>query len=403
MEILRAGIVGCGLIATEAHLAAFRSLPDVEVVAISDLSLDRMAQYAGRLGRPGVRMYTDYRELLAQSDVDFISAAVPPGVHHRVVMDAARAGKHVLCEKPIAASLKEADEMIAAMRDHGRHFAIYNNYLFFPDTRCIQDVVRSGSIGQVRRFYIQAWGLGMDVEDFMRYEPVWEPWKYDTLISGGGLMMDFGVHTAYLSEAYMGRPVRRLEARMERITQADIGVEDYILVRLDFDGGYGTLDLSWHPAVHTDTRLLQSGSSALLGEKGLVEIAYRGRGEGPHSPVEKVSVRTAEGEAVHLMPFVDSTRSKLIASFAGAIRTFAEGIRSGRRDTTSAELGRRGLEIVLASYQSAALEVPVELPLPPDSPVYQLGVRGIAQLGPSVPKAAVVRQRNLYGLNKPRK
>ena len=132
---MRFGLIGCGWIVERDHIPAMLQSERVDIVAVADVSPER-ARLAGRIaGLPESACLTDYRALLDRSDVDIVSVASPPGTRLKIVRDAAAAGKHIVCEKPFALSLADADEMIAACEAADVTLGIYHNYLYYFEHR----------------------------------------------------------------------------------------------------------------------------------------------------------------------------------------------------------------------------------------------------------------------------
>src|SRR5215470_6176822 len=145
---LRVGLIGCGNIARSAHLPAMRSLRDrVSLVAAADLNREAAQAAAAPWGADA---YTDGREIIGRPDVDVIVIATPEAAHREWTVAAASAGKHVLCEKPMAPSLEDADAMIAACRGAGVHLMIGHSRRFTRRYMEIRRAIDRGEIGTVR-------------------------------------------------------------------------------------------------------------------------------------------------------------------------------------------------------------------------------------------------------------
>lgn len=148
MKKLRWGLIGCGGIARSAHIPAMVSLRDrVDLVATSDLSLKSAEEAAMPWG---AEAYSDFRALLNRNDVDAVMIATPEFAHYEQVLAAAAAGKHILIEKPMANSLLEADEMLAACKAAGVRFMVGHSRRFTERYRAVRRAIDSGEIGPVR-------------------------------------------------------------------------------------------------------------------------------------------------------------------------------------------------------------------------------------------------------------
>jgi len=116
---MRFGLIGCGWIVERDHIPAMRQSDKVNIVATADVAAERARLAARIAGVADSAAYSDYRSLLERGDVDIVSVASPPSTRLQIIRDAAAAGKHIVCEKPIALSLAAADEMIAACQAAG--------------------------------------------------------------------------------------------------------------------------------------------------------------------------------------------------------------------------------------------------------------------------------------------
>src|ERR1035441_5445671 len=145
---MRFGLVGCGWIVERDHVPAMLRSDEVEIVATADVSPERSRLVGAIAGLKLDACYDDYHELLARDDVEVVSVATPPGTRVQIVRDAAAAGKHVVCEKPFALTLAEADEMIQACEAAGVTLSMYHNYLYYAEHRLAQKLIAEGAIGE---------------------------------------------------------------------------------------------------------------------------------------------------------------------------------------------------------------------------------------------------------------
>jgi predicted dehydrogenase len=147
--MLRLGIVGCGKVTTMFHLKAIEEVEEVAVTAVADLNGERVEGVRRKAGAE--RGYTDYRELLSDPDVDTVAVNTPPRFHEEMVVESLRAGKHVLCEKPLAQSVEGCVHIKDAQESSGLIVLPVHNYAFTPCLDRALDVIGSGEIGAVKR------------------------------------------------------------------------------------------------------------------------------------------------------------------------------------------------------------------------------------------------------------
>ena len=186
MSKIRVGIVGCGGIATLKHFPALKKQKSrIELVAFCDLELDRAQAAATAWGDPGAKVYTDYRELAADPNIDAVHVLTPNVSHAKITVAALLGGKHVLCEKPMAASSADAQTMLDAAKKSGKKLTIGYQNRFRNDTQILYRACRNGDLGDIyfakahatRRKGVPTWGVFPDKSK-----------------QGGGPLIDLGTH-----------------------------------------------------------------------------------------------------------------------------------------------------------------------------------------------------------------
>ena len=187
---LRFGFIGCGGIANEKHLTAMAVQPEAELAAFCDLSRERAEAAASKFGAPGAAVYTDYRQLLANRTIDAVHVLTPNATHCEIACAAMEAGKHVICEKPMAASLADAERMMATARRTGRLFTVSYQYRHFDANRAMKDYVDSGALGEI--YYAEANAIRR------RGVPTWGVFT-DKAAQGGGPLIDIATHALDLT------------------------------------------------------------------------------------------------------------------------------------------------------------------------------------------------------------
>jgi myo-inositol 2-dehydrogenase/D-chiro-inositol 1-dehydrogenase len=224
------GLIGCGGIARSAHLPAMAQLVEhVELRATADV--DAGASAAAAAGW-GAASFTDYREVLAHPGVMAVVIATPEYAHAEQVEAAAAAGKHVLCEKPIAPSLAEADRMISACARAGVQLLIGHSRRHTRRYQEVRAAVDRGDIGDVRLF--------RENERRSRGMPQvwWTPrhWTGNPQVSGGAPMMN-AIHEADLMRWFVGAEARSVTAEINVTIEGNVGVTDFISLTVAFENG----------------------------------------------------------------------------------------------------------------------------------------------------------------------
>src|SRR5262245_47319380 len=191
---LRVGVIGAGIGAT--HLAAYNQLPQVEVVALAGLDDDRVRRVAAEYKVP--QTYREYEQLLSAPGIDAVSVCLPNILHAPVTIDALRAGKHVLVEKPLARNADEGRAMIEAAQAADRVLMIAFNHRYRADVQWIKQYVESGALGKI--YYAKAhWMRRAGI-------PRLGSWFVSKEQSGGGPLVDLGVHVLDMAMYLIGEP-----------------------------------------------------------------------------------------------------------------------------------------------------------------------------------------------------
>ncbi|MCX5759216.1 MAG: Gfo/Idh/MocA family oxidoreductase [Candidatus Hydrogenedentes bacterium] len=188
--MIRVGLIGCGRIA-DLHYAGYADLTDVRIEAVCDTDADAVERRRREWGVP--RAYADYRDMLADPEIDAVEILTPQPSHEPMAIAAAQAGKHIAMQKPMTTSLEGADRMIAAARDAGVLFKVTDNYLFYPPIRFAKQLIEDGVIGEPQmirmKFIGGRWNGGWEVPS-----STWA-WRLQEVMEGRGIQtFDHGHH-----------------------------------------------------------------------------------------------------------------------------------------------------------------------------------------------------------------
>lgn len=255
---VRLGIIGGGLAVKWLHWPALERLKEqFQIVAVADVEPQAAQETAERAG--GVRWTRDYRDLLAADDVEAVLISLPIYLAAQVIMESVRAGKHVLCEKPLAANLAQAQEVLATVRHAPVVVEIAENYHYKAAIRQAKDWIAAGRVGQV--FLIDL--VNTYWHDISKGFSS-TPWRWDTQYRGGPIL-DAGVHqTALLRE--LGGEVEQLQA-FTRGVHRDLRGPDTLVLNLRFrSGALGRLMFS-AAAVETQKVFVDA---TVLGSEGTI-------------------------------------------------------------------------------------------------------------------------------------
>jgi predicted dehydrogenase len=223
---VRVGFIGCGGIAHQKHLPGMEQekVNGVELAAFCDLIPERAEQAAKQYGDAGAKVYTDYRELLADPTIDAVHVLTPNVAHCEITCAALEAGKHVLCEKPMAATKEDAAKMLAARDRSGKMLTIGYQYRHFHENAVAKKVVDEGWLGDI--YYAEACAIRR------RGVPTWGVFT-DKAKQGGGPLIDIATHALDLTLWMMNNyePEYVVGASFEKLgrllTPAQQGQTDY--------------------------------------------------------------------------------------------------------------------------------------------------------------------------------
>lgn len=382
---IQAGLIGLGFATQELKLPGYLAQDMVEIVAIADPNPVARAEIAERLGLGPEKCYNDYAALLANESVDYVDVSTPHSTHLPILQLAAEKGISVVCDKPVAMSVAEVDEMIGIAERSGIRAGVHHNFTHFPSHVEVLRQIKSGAIGRVESITMSAHSIYAP-----GVMPGEEGWRAFAHLSGGGILMDYGIHHFYLLRNIFGPDfvAKSITARIDkRRIRSDADVEDTASVHIEGERGESaTLVLTWGTGT--------SGHMILDGEFGTLEVRYPNAHSAQHNVASEIQVirdRIDEPETVRL----DWERLPLTWYYGGSIRAFAEYVAHGITEGVGTlEEARDTVVWALAAYESAATDQTVELPLPPSSPLYVEGVTGVHRLDLS--ESSVVRQKQLF-------
>ena len=330
---MRFGILGTGPIVSK-YAQACRLLPGLELVAVASRDGDRARATAAKLGIS--RAHAGYDSLLADSGVDAVIVALHNGLHCEWTCRALAAGKHVLCEKPLACNAVEATQMFAAAHTHGRYLLEGFMYRYHPQMPEIFRRIRSGEIGRVLHINCRRMSHGREADN-MRY-------RAD---AGGGALLDIGCYCVSFVQAVTGvEPVRVMaNAHFDPVTGVDLTLAGTLLFPADVTAQFGC-------SFETEP----SNEAEVVGTAGRILIPNPWMP--PSWPASFTVIRSGQRETVCLTP--PGVPAHVLTSFALELVHFAECIQQNRApifppgdDAEQASLKiARTLDAVIAAARS---------------------------------------------------
>lgn len=314
MQKLRWGLIGCGDIARKRVAPALRDLAECELVAVSRARHELAADFAAEFGAR--RWYGAWRELLADPEIDAVYLATPVNLHAEQTCAAAEAGKHVLCEKPMALNVAECDRMIAACAQHGVKLGIAYYRHFYPVIQRVKALLNSGAIGQPVLAQINA---------FERFNPSpGQPryWFVQKAQAGGGPMMDFGCHRIEVLLNLLG-PIEAVRSSVGNVL-FEREVEDTAVAVFDFASRARAVLSVTHAAWEAQDTL------TIFGDAGSLHIPVLNQGV--------LQLKTAQGEYSETHPPHANIHQPLIADFTQAVLADRAPLVAGALGRTVARL-----------------------------------------------------------------
>jgi UDP-N-acetylglucosamine 3-dehydrogenase len=331
------GIIGCGTIA-ERMINAWRPhMKNARLTAVSDVNAERVGHFREQFGIE--RGYADESALLQDPAVDAVLILTPNFLHAPQTMAAARAGKHVLCQKPLALTVDEAQRMIEAAQDGGVTLMAAFVKRFWPFYTAVKKLIDDGALGRVVSIRTQFSHSGIG-----KYYVPASNWFNDRAKAGGGPLADLGVHHFDVMRWLVGAEVATVSAEMTNSNGHADALEDNALVNLSFSNGvvgqgYYSFTTVAPPGV-TLERLEVYGTTG----SAIVMLSH---------PARVVVQYCTEVGPLANMGWVDLPVTEPIPAFGLMLQHFADCVREGRQPMTVGEDGLRSVEIAEHAYVSA--------------------------------------------------
>ena len=341
------GLIGSQFISS-IHAEALRACPHAALAAVASPTPGNAEKLAGRFGIP--RVFTDYRQLLARSDISLVVVGVPNHLHCEVVVEAARAGKHVVIEKPLCLNLAEADQMLAACRVAGVKLMYAEELCFAPKYVRLKQLLDSGALGTPTLVKQSEKHDGPHADHF-----------WDVVRSGGGVTMDMGCHAIEFFRWLLGRPaIRSVYAQMGTHVHADkTDGDDNALLIIEFaNGTVGLAEESWTKLGGMDDRAEVHGSAGVAYADLLHGNAIETYSKtGYDYAVEKAGSTVGWSFTIY--------EEAWNYGFHAEMAHFVDCVQNGTPPLVTGEDGRAVLEAIFAAYESARTGRKVELPFAP--------------------------------------
>lgn len=316
MAKYRVGIIGCGGIAKTAHIPSYIGEKRVEIVALCDIKPER-AEFLKKTFFRSAKTYSDYKELLKDESIDYVDICTPNYLHSVIAVDALNAGKHVLCEKPDAVSVEEALKMKDAAEKNGKKLMVIRNNRYYGTSFEIKKFAEEGGFGQIyagRCGWVRRRGI-----------PGKGGWFTTKAQSGGGPLIDLGVHMIDLAIWFMGNPKPvsvsgntfckfadndssdSPESKFgDKVEGGTFDVEDLAMGLIRFENGAVLqIEFSWASNIKSEHRFveLRGDKAGLAWKNGKAQIFYEKNGVQVNKKVK--GKKTPIAHKVNIAHFID--------------------------------------------------------------------------------------------------
>jgi len=326
------GFVGASTVAGEHMLAAVRAQPGHEVVAVASSELQRARAFADEHGV--AKAYAGVESLLADPAVDVVYISSTNEQHCDQALAAIAAGKHVLCEKPLALSVKDARRMVDAARRAGLVFATNHHLRNAATHRTVRELIQAGTIGKP---------LFARVNHAIYLRPQVQGWRINSAAAGGGVILDIGVHAAdTLRFTLAAEPVEAVGMTQTGFLSAN-GVEDGVMAVVRMDNGVLAQIHAAYTVRHAGTGFEVHGETGSLSARDSMTVRAAG----------DVVLRNADGETI-----VPITHEPL---YVAGVRRFCAALTGGDGPSATGEDGMRSLQTALAIAEACKSGIAVRI------------------------------------------
>ena len=352
MTQLKVGIAGAGGIAVHHGIAWEANAQRGTIVAVADISRPRAQSLARRYGGGTARVYDGLDALLEDPEVEAVDICLPHHLHTQAIIAAARAGKAILCEKPLCTSLDDAAAIDRALRETGVTFVMAHNHLFQPSLIEARRLLTAGTFGRpyllrsVEAFQNLAAFTGQTSTPLAEGESPWA-WRSDPARMGGGEVLDTGWHATYRLLALAGDdPPVEVTAMMERFFLPGILSEDtgVLLVRFA-SGAIGEIITSWAFAN------VGAWQFEVMAEHGSI-----------------VGGKTSTVHQLHQWPAISELPNEPVHTFTAEVAHFLDVVQLGLPSLAPFAAGARVLQVIKAAYRSVEERRLIALPADPLAP-----------------------------------
>lgn len=343
--MINIGVLGCGKIAQTRHIPEYAANEDVNIIGFYNPTSSRAEDMAEKYGG---KVFLTPEELLADPSIDAVSVCAANYAHARLSIAALEAGKHVLCEKPMAVTMDDCMAMISAAKAAGKRLMIAQNQRLNRAHVLAKEMIAGGKIGKVITFRT---AFGHGGPETWSITPGKNTWFFDKKRAAMGAMADLGIHKTDAVRFMLGQDVVRTTARLATLDKRGedgslIGVDDNAICIYEMDGGaIGTMTASWTYYGAEDN------STIFYGTEGILRIY--------DDPAHSLVLINRDGSKEFFD--VEQIQTNDNQTFSGIIEEFIGALSEDRPSVFDAENILNSMKAVFGSIESSAKGMPVEI------------------------------------------
>lgn len=339
------GIIGCGKIAQIRHIPEYEACTEARLYGFYDTNYQRAEELANKYNG---KVYTSVEELLADKTIDAVSVCTSNNTHAEISIAALKAGKHVLCEKPMAVKPEECEAMVQAAKETGKFLMIDQNQRRAKAHIEAKKMIDAGKIGRILTFRTT---FGHGGPETWSIDPGKTTWFFDKNRAAMGAMADLGIHKTDLIQYLTSQKVVETRALVTTLDKKDssnqlISVDDNAICIYRMSGGaIGTMTASWTYYGAEDN------STVLYGTDGIMRIY--------DDPAHSITVNNKNGSTEHFD--VDAIQTNDNQTTSGIIEEFVKCLVSGQEPEISGESVLNAMRAVFGSLESSETGCPVKV------------------------------------------
>ena len=324
MQTVKLGIIGCGIIASELHVPALKALmPRFDPCAFCNRTPEKAIKMANYFGYGKNDVWTDWKKFLEEADVEAVLICMPIDMNYEVGSAAAAAGKHVICEKPLGASLDEARKAVDTPQKYGITYLLAENYHYHPTFSQAAELVEEGAIGNVE---FMSWNAFRFMEKSNKYAHT--SWRMNHKYPGG-YVLDGGVHNTHVIQMVAGNV--KAVTGLTRSVEPFRGKIDTALALIEHENGvHTTLNMSW--AALNDQKAY---SLRIFGSKGSLIVDNN-----------SIKILEVGGRQKHISISEGS-------GFYQELQDFHLAVTTGKQLSMTNEMALHDVEVILGILESA--------------------------------------------------